>query len=335
MPEPTAVDQLADSFWERFKELSPISATINGDPRYDDKLPDPSPEGRAKARRFAEDMRDAANAISEDGLSVEDRITRDVLRVIGNIFIVQDDQRIDTLQVVDQMGGPQQLLPQLCQFQTADTPERLELFLGRLHAYPKYMADNIELAARGAGERPDRAAHRRRAHDRAARADARHADRAGGRAVARDGRQRGRSRGDSRRHPRRGPAGDRAFLEAIKGDYLAATRPRERPLVGAQRRRAVPNADPALDDARPRPAGGPRHRPRPAPSRSRTSAGRSRMPPGFGDDTVAYRASLAGDADEPGEVAGAPDRPRDRRHRARLRARPARCSGAPRSPSAG
>jgi uncharacterized protein (DUF885 family) len=43
------------------------------------------------------------------------------------------------------MGGPQQLLPQLCQFQAADTPERLETFLARLHAYPKFMADNREL----------------------------------------------------------------------------------------------------------------------------------------------------------------------------------------------
>jgi len=145
LPEPTAVDQLADGFWERFKELNPISATINGDSRYDDRLPDPSPEGRAKDRALAEDMRDRAAAIPDEGLSVEDRITRDVLRVIGELFIIQDDQRIDTLQVVDQMGGPQTLLPQICQFQPADTPERLEKFLGRLHAYPKYMADNREL----------------------------------------------------------------------------------------------------------------------------------------------------------------------------------------------
>jgi uncharacterized protein (DUF885 family) len=145
LSEPSAVDQLADDFWERFKQLNPISATINGDTRYDDRLPDPSPEGRARDRQLAEDMRDQAAAIPDDGLSVEDRITRDVLRVIGEIFIVQDDQRIDTLQVVDQMGGPQTLLPQICQFQAADTPERLEKFLDRLHAYPKYMADNREL----------------------------------------------------------------------------------------------------------------------------------------------------------------------------------------------
>jgi len=139
------VDQLADAFWERFKQLSPITATINGDTRYDDRLPDPSPAGRAERRQYAEDMRAAAAAIPDAGLSVEDRITRDVMRVIGDIVIVQDDQRIDTLQVVDQMGGPQTMLPQLCQFQAADTPERLDKFLARLHAYPKFMADNREL----------------------------------------------------------------------------------------------------------------------------------------------------------------------------------------------
>jgi uncharacterized protein (DUF885 family) len=145
VPEPSAVDQIADGFWERFKQLSPISATINGDTRYDDRLPDPSPAGRADRRRFAEDMRDAAAAIPDEGLSVEDRITRDVMRVLGEILIVQDDQRIDTLQVVDQMGGPQTMLPQLCQFQAADTPGRLDTFLARLHAYPTFMAANREL----------------------------------------------------------------------------------------------------------------------------------------------------------------------------------------------
>ena len=86
------------------------------------------------------------------------------------------------------MGGPQTLLPQLCQFQAADTPERLELFMARLHAYPKYMADNRELLREAPRERPDRAADRRRADDRPARADARDPDRRGRRAVARHGR---------------------------------------------------------------------------------------------------------------------------------------------------
>src|SRR6185369_631481 len=109
------------------------------------KLPDESAEGREAWRQLAQDMRDAAASIPDEGLSVEDRITRDVLDVIGEIQLLELEQRMDMLHTVDQMGGPQTLLPQITQFQAADTPERLELFMARLHAYPKYMADNREI----------------------------------------------------------------------------------------------------------------------------------------------------------------------------------------------
>jgi uncharacterized protein (DUF885 family) len=146
---PSTVDELAEGFWQRFLELSPISATMIGDTRYDDRLPDPSPEGRAKGRRLAEDMRAGSAAIPTEGLSVEERVTRDVIGVIAEILIAEDDRRLDELQVVDQMGGPQTMLPQLTQFQPADTPERLEQFLARLHGYPAYMAANAELVREG------------------------------------------------------------------------------------------------------------------------------------------------------------------------------------------
>lgn len=294
MPEPTAVDQLADGFWERFKQLSPISATINGDERYDDRLPDPSPEGRADRRRFAEDMRDAAGSIPDDGLSVEDRITRDVLHVIGEIFVLQDDQRIDTLQVVDQMGGPQQLLPQICQFQPADTPERLERFMARLHAYPQYMRDNAELTREGLASgltAPRIVAERTIAQlermlatpiDEAVVPSlvtvASDEDREAIRDVIRD-----------EVYP-----ADAAFLEALKGEYLAASRedngiwsaPGGETLYGTQilRWTTLP-LDPrevhqiGLDELRT------------VEDEQRTIA----RTEGFGDDIRAYRASLAAD----------------------------------------
>ena len=59
-----------------------------------------------------------------------------MLKVIAELQIEEDDQALHQLRVVDQMGGPQQLLPQLTQFQPADTPEKLEAFIARLHAYP-------------------------------------------------------------------------------------------------------------------------------------------------------------------------------------------------------
>jgi uncharacterized protein (DUF885 family) len=292
--EPSAVDQIANGFWERFKALNPVTATVNGDTTYDDILPDPSPAGRAAERRFAEDMVAAAAAIPDDGLGVEDRITRDVMRVIGEIAIVQDDQRLDTLQVVDQMSGPQTLLPQLTQFQPADTPERLDRFLTRLHAYPAFMAANRELLSeslRSGLTAPRIVALRTIAQLERMLATpidqavvpalvkvANEADREAIRAVVRD-----------EVYP-----ADWAFLEALRGEYLAASR-EENGLWSAPNgdvlyrtqilRWTTLQADPGevhqigldeletIEDER----------------RAISNAA------GFGDDTRAYRASLAAD----------------------------------------
>jgi uncharacterized protein (DUF885 family) len=150
-PEPasTPVNELADRFWESVLELNPTTATFYGDQRYADRLEDPGPDGRASARALMERTAAEATAIQTDGLPTEDRITRDMLKVIAELHIEEDDQALHQLRVVDQMGGPQQLLPQLTQFQPADTPERLEAFIARLHAYPAFMAANAQILRDG------------------------------------------------------------------------------------------------------------------------------------------------------------------------------------------
>ncbi len=150
LPEPTTpVNDLADRFWESVLELNPTTATFYGDDRYADRLEDPGPEGRARSRALMERTAAEATAIDTDGLPTEDRITRDMLKVIAELQIEEDDQALHQLRVVDQMGGPQQLLPQLTQFQPADTPEKLEAFVARLHAYPAFMAANAQLLRDG------------------------------------------------------------------------------------------------------------------------------------------------------------------------------------------
>ena len=72
-----------------------------------------------------------------------------MIRVVCELGIVQDDQRTDLLAVVDQMAGPQTLLPRRVLFQAADTPERLERSSARLRAYAGYMAANRELLLEG------------------------------------------------------------------------------------------------------------------------------------------------------------------------------------------
>jgi uncharacterized protein (DUF885 family) len=143
------VNLLADRFWEAILAQEPTTATMYGDDRYDDRLEDPSPEGRSRRRRLMETTLAEAATIDVDAQSLEDRITLDMIRVVCELGIVQEDQRTDLLRVVDQMAGPQTLLPQVAMFQPADTPERLERFEARLRAYEAYMAANRALLMDG------------------------------------------------------------------------------------------------------------------------------------------------------------------------------------------
>ena len=147
----STVDALSDRYWESVLELDPTTATFYGDERYADRLEDPSPAGRAKVRELMARTAAEAMAIPVEGLSTEERITRDTLGVIGELRVEEDDQGLHQLRVVDQMGGPQQLLPQLTQFQPVDTPERLEAFIARLHAYPAFMAANADILREALG----------------------------------------------------------------------------------------------------------------------------------------------------------------------------------------
>lgn len=143
------VDALAERYWEALLELWPTMATLYGDDRYDDRLEDPGPEGRARLRRLHETTLAEVEAFDRDGLAVEDRITLDILGVVCRLQIEQDEQGFHELRVVDQIEGPQTLLPQLVQFQRADTPERLERLLARLRDYRRFMAANIGILRDG------------------------------------------------------------------------------------------------------------------------------------------------------------------------------------------
>ncbi len=148
MPE-TAVNALADRFWEGLLRESPTTATVYGDERYSDLLDDPGPAGRAAARALRERTIAEVEAIPADGLSVEERITRDMIDVVCHLGLEQADARTDLLAAVDQMGGPQTLLPQMVQFQRADTPDRLDRLVARLEAYGPYMDAYVGLLAEG------------------------------------------------------------------------------------------------------------------------------------------------------------------------------------------
>jgi uncharacterized protein (DUF885 family) len=133
------VDELADRFWEGFLERQPLYATFLGDDRYNDRLDDPGPAGRAAEQAAYRDVLERGATIDRASLATEDRITLDMLEVIARVGIAQHEQQLYQMSGIDQFDGPQGLPGELPRFQRVDTPERFDGLLGRLAAYPTWI----------------------------------------------------------------------------------------------------------------------------------------------------------------------------------------------------
>ncbi|HZD79366.1 MAG TPA: DUF885 domain-containing protein [Actinomycetota bacterium] len=145
-----AVRVFVDRYWEQLLELDPILGTMVGDERYDDRLPDPSEEGRA---RSASVHRAALAELASFDRDIEDdalRTSLDMAEAISLREVASIDHRLDRLWAVSHFWGPAQLLGELGAMQRADTPERLERYLARLSATPAFYHAVREVTRDGA-----------------------------------------------------------------------------------------------------------------------------------------------------------------------------------------
>jgi len=146
------VDELAGRFWQGFLERQPLTATILGYEGYDDLLPDPGPEGRAKERAANAETLALARGIDRTDLSTEAAVTLDLLEVISETALELDDARLYQLAAVDQLFGPQQIPSDLTTLQKVDTPERFDHYLGRLARYPAFIDAIVGVLGEGKAE---------------------------------------------------------------------------------------------------------------------------------------------------------------------------------------
>jgi uncharacterized protein (DUF885 family) len=147
----TAVDELANRFWDRILELDPLQATILGDDRFDDRLPDLSPAGRAKEADLAREVIEEAERIPADGLDAEQVITRDMLLLIARNSLEAHDLKLYQL-AVDHIWGVQTLPVMVAQYQVATSPEKLEKLLTRFAGYPTLVEQQIGTLQEGIAE---------------------------------------------------------------------------------------------------------------------------------------------------------------------------------------
>ena len=134
------VVDLADRFWQWYLARNPLYATVLGDERYDDRLSDPSAEGRAEEVAGLKGFLHDANDIDRRLLDQEDTITLDMLEVVARIWLRQHELNVHHFEAMDQLAGPQSLPGDLSRFQRVDTPERIDRLIRRLELFPEHLA---------------------------------------------------------------------------------------------------------------------------------------------------------------------------------------------------
>jgi uncharacterized protein (DUF885 family) len=143
-----AINEIADRFFEGVLERDPVFATVLGDDRYDDRLPDLGAEGRAEEARVYRALLEEVEPIGPDGLAPEQVITRDMLLLVARNQLEAQERKLYQMGINHISGA--QLIPVLvAQYQIADSPEGLEKLLTRFAAYPTALEQYIETLREG------------------------------------------------------------------------------------------------------------------------------------------------------------------------------------------
>jgi uncharacterized protein (DUF885 family) len=140
---------LADRFWDGYLETYPTFATIIGDRRFDDRLPDPAPEAQARWATWFEAVALEARAIDATALGPAERVTRQMLvdEAAGQAAVIRtgiDDWTVDPL------GGPTVSLLDLVDWHTVERPDQGEALLARWRAVGAYFDQIIDGLRRAA-----------------------------------------------------------------------------------------------------------------------------------------------------------------------------------------
>jgi uncharacterized protein (DUF885 family) len=154
------VEELADRYWDSFLAQAPGLATLHGDERFDDRLEDPTPEGLEAFRALNAGTLEGLDGLRETGPRAEGEaaITESVLRAMCTVFLELHAAHAYFIESIDQMDGPQVVLPLAAQIQRFDSPERMARWEARLAAYPVFVDAHIAriAEARAAGVVPPR-----------------------------------------------------------------------------------------------------------------------------------------------------------------------------------
>ncbi len=128
---------LFDREWERDLAENPVSATYLGDPRYNDRLPDISPEARAARQAADAKVLDDLARIPRDALPAAEQLNYDLFRHEYEMRKAAVPFHGEYYSI--ESGGGPQSLDELAELVPFETVADYEAWLGRMRAVPAYL----------------------------------------------------------------------------------------------------------------------------------------------------------------------------------------------------
>ncbi|HSL97741.1 MAG TPA: DUF885 domain-containing protein [Candidatus Deferrimicrobiaceae bacterium] len=153
MTNPSATAELAalaDRFWDGYLETYPIFATIIGDRRFDDRLPDRSPAAIARQRAWFEEIARSARAVDPAELDPAGRVTRQMLADEAAGLAASIETRVDEW-TVDPLGPTVSLLD-LVDWHTLERPDAGRALVARWRGVGEYLDQVIAGLRRAAAD---------------------------------------------------------------------------------------------------------------------------------------------------------------------------------------
>ena len=136
--------RVVGAYWDRFLATEPLFATMVGDSRFDDALPDPGEDGRAERYRVHAGLLASADGIDVSSLSPEERRTLGLAVATARRELSSLAHNMDRLWAVGHMPighryGPGLLLGAVAFQQPHGTASQRAAYLRRLAAFPAYL----------------------------------------------------------------------------------------------------------------------------------------------------------------------------------------------------
>jgi len=159
--EPTTAVRFAElvqEAWEAHLRQDPLFATYCGDHRYDDRLPDATPEGSNRWLDYLRDVRRRLASFDASSLAQPDQLnSRILVRLLDN-EIGELEFQAYRLPISRAGGFHLELCETMPQIMPFDSVAGYENYLARLAEFPRYVGEQVEVMRNGLvlGFRPAR-----------------------------------------------------------------------------------------------------------------------------------------------------------------------------------